>query len=394
MTMNFERPAGFHADAPVTGTSTHIAPESRWFTGVPWLFVSIVLIPTLLTALYYLLIAAPQYVSEAQFVVRTRSQGQPAAFGSILQSVGVTIGQSETDAFEVQNYMMSRDAAGELSQYHQLRSLLARPESDFLARFPRPFEGESFENLYKNYKRFVTVGYDSQTGISTLRVQAFRAADAHELADALLNGSENLVNRLNDRTMSDALALAQRQVLDAEARVFQAQANLTNFRNRERTIDPDRASVAGLDLVGKLEIQLDTMRAEREGLAASAPKDPQLPLLDKRIAAFSAQIDAERSHMAGETNSLAPQVGDYERLTVERDIAIKSLEVAESTFETARQDVQQKQLYLERVVNPNRPDQAEQPRRLKAIFTVLVSALVAYGAMSLVIAGLREHRQH
>ena len=91
---------------------------------------------------------------------------------------------------QVQAYMVSRDAVAELARTRDLRAVVSRPGSDFLMRFPRPFEGRSFETLFRNYQRFVTVGYDSQTGISKLTVRAFRAGDAHTLADSLLDGGE------------------------------------------------------------------------------------------------------------------------------------------------------------------------------------------------------------
>jgi capsular polysaccharide transport system permease protein len=318
----------------------------------------VVALPTLAAGLYYLLIAAPLYVSEARFVVRAKGQQQPAALGSLLSSVGVSVGEGQTDAFEVHEYMVSRDAVADLSRNDALRAVLDRPEGDVLMRFPRPFEGLSFESLFKNYKRFVTVGYDSQTGISTLRVRAFRAADAQTLANALLDGGEVLINRLNDRETADAVAQAQREVLEAEAHGVEAQAMLTDFRNRERLIE-----------------------------------SPQLPVLDKRIAAFGAQLDAERSRTAGEADSLAPKVGEYERLTLERDLTVKTLEGAVANLESARMEARRKQLYLERVVTPSLPDKAEEPKRLRMILTVLIASLVAYGTLSLVIAGLREHRQ-
>ena len=370
------------------------APHAR---RIPWLFVVMVGIPTALAAIYFLLIASPLYVSEARFVVRSRAEGQPAALGSVLQSVGqsfgVSFGESATDAFEVHEYMISRDAVNDLSVHQGLRTLLSRPGADFLARFPRPFGDRSFESLYKNFRRYVVVGYDSQTGISTLRVTAFRAADARAIADALLAGGEILVNRLNDRSMADAVSQAQRQVLEAQQSSIQAQATLTNFRNQERLIDPDRTSVEGSDLVGKLETQLASMRAERAGLAAEAPQSPQLPVLDQRIKAFVAQMEAERSSIAGQANSLAPTVGEYERLSLNRDLSVKTLESAVAALESARIEARRQQLYLDRVVSPNLPDRAQRPRRLYSIFTVLIASLVAWMIASLVIAGLREHRQ-
>lgn len=385
-------PPGFHADAQVADERYRVV-ASPWFRRIPWLFTVVVVLPTLAAAIYYFLIAAPLYVSEARFVVRSKSQAPPAALGGLLSSVGVSLGGGQTDAFEVHEYMISRDAVTDLSRRHGLRALLDRPEADFLTRFPRPFEGQSFENLYKNYKRFVIVGYDSQTGISTLRVNGFRASDAQTVANALLDGGELLVNRLNDRAMADAVAQAQREVVESETRGLEAQATLTDFRNRERMIDPDRAAGAGLELLGKLETQLASMRAERAGLAASAPESPQLPVLDKRIAAFGAQLEAERSRTAGEADSLAPMVGEYERLTLERDLAVKTIAAAVANLESARMDARRKQLYLERVVRPDLPDKAEEPKRLRTVFTVLVATLAAYGILSLIIAGLREHRQ-
>jgi capsular polysaccharide transport system permease protein len=289
--------------------------------------------------------------------------------------------------------MVSRDAARDLIRAHDLRERLARPESDLLTRFPRPFEGRSFEDLYHSYRRFVTVGYDSQTGISTLRVEGFRPGDARDIAAALLDGGEVLVNRLNDRAAADAVAQAQRQVLEAETHALEAEANLTAFRNAERLIDPQRSSLSGIDLLGKLEAQLASMRAERAGLAASAPESPQLPALDRRIAAFASQLESERTRIAGEADSLAPKVGAYERLTLARDLAVKSVETAVATQESARLEARRKQLYLERVVSPDLPDKAERPQRLLTILKVLITTLVGYAIVSLVSAGLREHRQ-
>jgi capsular polysaccharide transport system permease protein len=389
----YERALGLFGDPGAAAAQRARARLLARLAKLPWLFLVVVAVPTVAAAVYYLLIAAPLYVSEARFVVRQRSGSQPAALGTMLQSVGLNLGESQTDANEVHEYMMSRDAVHDLVRAHGLRDMLDRPEADFLARFPRPFERDRFENLYKSYRRFVVVGYDANTGISTLRVEGFRAEDAREIADALLAGGEELVNRLNDRAAADAVSEAGRQVIEAESQGLKAQAALTEFRNRERMIDPDRTSAAGSDLVGKLEAQLITMRAERAGLAASAPESPQLPVLDRRIAAFEAQLQAERLRIAGETNSLAPKMAEYEQLLLQREFAVKSMATAETALEGARVDARRKRLYLERVVNPNLPDKAEQPRRLLAILMTLVSTLVAYATLSLVLAGLREHRQ-
>ncbi len=358
------------------------------------LFVVIVVIPTLLAVIYYGFIAAPIYVSEAHFIVRTPSQQQPSTLDSVLLGVGLgSASASTTDSYAVHEYISSRDAARDLEQYHNLRAKLGRPVVDPVARFPRAFGGRSFEDLFSAYHRFVSVTYNSQTGISTLKVKAFKPQDAAELATALLDGGEGVINRLNDRSAADAVNDASRHTKDAEQRVAAAEAALTEFRNREKLIDPTKSSLTELELAGKIEGQLVTLRAERAALAASAPASPQLAVMDQQIQAFQSQSDDERAKIAGQDTSLAPMIGEYEQLVIDRDFAAKELTGASSSVETARLDMRRKHLYLERIVPPNVPDASREPRRLYSIVLVLFSSLLCFGAVVLVRAGFREHGQ-
>ena len=239
----------------------------------------------------------------------------------------------------------------------------------------------------------MTVDYNLQTGLSTLKVRAFRAADAQTTAEALLDKSEAWVSKLNDRALADAIAQSQRQVDEAETRLAKAQAALTVYRNGQRLIDPDKSAGAILELLGRLETQLAFLRAQRSALAASAAQSPQLPMLDQQIKAFQVQIEDERSRSAGETNSLAPKLAAYEKLALDQQLAAKTLEVALAGLEGARLDARRQQVFLERVVNPSLPDKAVEPHRFKMLGLVLISCLIAYSIIALVIAGLREHQQ-
>ena len=358
------------------------------------LFLVMVVLPTVIAAIYYLLIAAPEYISEARFVVRTPTQQTPSTLDSVLLGAGLSSASSSTtDAYAVHEYILSRDAVHDLERYHDLRAKLSRPAIDFIGRFPRPFEGRTFEDLYQAYNRFITVGYNSQTGISTIKVQAFTAQDAQEIASALLDGGEAVINRLNERASADSLSDARRHIADAEESVATAEAALTQFRNREKLIDPARNSLADLDLDAKLEGQVSNLRAQRAALAASAPESPQLPILDQQIQAYQNQADNERAKIAGQDTSLAPLIGEYERLTIDRDFAARELTAASSAVESARLEMRRKRLYLERIVPPDLPDSARAPRRFYSIGIVFITCLLLWGTVSLIIAGLREHGQ-
>lgn len=357
---------------------------------LPWPFLLVVVIPTLAAAIYFLFLATPRYVSEARFVVRAAGQSQPSALGVTLQGAGLA--PAQTDAFAVHDYVRSRDALAELGRKHDLRTLLGR-DADILSRWPRPWDSRSDEGLHKGFQRFVAVGYDSTTGISTLRVEAFRPEDAQALAEDLLAGGERLVNRMNARAALDAVSDAEQAVEEARARLTDAQGALTAFRNRERFIDPAGPAAESAALIGRLNADVAGLRAERAQIASEAPQSPRLPGLDTRIAALERQIEAERARMAGGAASLAPRVGAYEDLVQEREFADRQLAEAAAALVEARQDARRQRLYLQRIVDPGRPDEALLPHRGLSILTVLISLLLIYGIGRLIWAGLREHRQ-
>lgn len=357
----------------------------------PWGFIVVVVAPTLIVALYMLIIASPRYVSEAQFIVRHGSSQQPSGLGIALQGVGLSVAQS--DAFAVHEYMTSRDALKTVNAGGFVTRAMSRPGVDFLSQRPRFWEKPSFETLYKGFQDYLTVGYDSTTGISTIRVSSFTAQDALKLNQALLANSEDFINRLNERAMDDAVAQNERSVSEAETRLTGIQARLSAFRDREQFIDPETAVREFAELSGTLSGTLATLRAERAQVAAQTPESPQLPILDGRIRAYEAELEAQHSKIAGETTSLAPKVGMFEAMTLEREMAARALASASQNLDSSRQEARRQQLYLEQVAQPNLPDRPSEPRRLFLILTVLIASLVTYGLGWLVVAGVREHRQ-
>lgn len=374
---------------PTSQISGSISAKS-WWNRLPIALLLVVVLPTVVTAIYFLLIASPRYVSESSFVVRAPSQPQVSQLGMALQGVGLSAGS--TDAYAIHEYVRSADGLRELMSKIDVVAVYDRPGIDALSRLQRPFAERSFESFRKGFNNYITIGYDSQTGISTLRVQAFTAEDAKRINSALLAGGEGLINRMNARAAADTVAQSQLSVRQAQARLSAAQTALTTFRNREGVIDPVRSAVAGSQMIGELSVNLATLKAERAQLAASAPDAPQLPALDGRIRAFERQIQIEQQKIAGDADSLAPKISVYEELALEREFADKLLASATAELSTAQVEARRQRLYLDTVVAPDAPDSPKEPRRLWAILTVLTTTLVLYGIGWLVWAGIRESR--
>ncbi len=362
-----------------------------WFGPVPLAFIAVVIVPTLIAAIYLLFIASPLYVSEAKFVVRSAGGTSPSAFGVALQGVGLSSGQ--TDSFAVHDYIRSADAIREMEGKLDLERVLAPAGADAFSRYPRLGQRRSREGLESAMRRFVTVGYDSTTGISTLRVKAFRPGDAQRLATVLMAGGEGVVNRLNARSASDAEANAQAARDAAERRLAEAQAKLSAFRNREEIIDPQNLASESARLIGTLSAKLVELRAERSFVAVEAPNSPLLSTLDGRIQAYEREIEAERAKVAGNTTSLAPKVGVFEALTFERELASRDVTATNNAYLAASQDARRQRVYLEQIVKPGLPELPREPRRWMSLLSVFATTLLVFALGWLVWAGVREHRQ-
>jgi capsular polysaccharide transport system permease protein len=63
-----------------------------------------------------------------------------------------------------------------------------------------------------------------------------------------------------------------------------------------------------------------------------------------------------------------------------------------SSLVDAQNEARRKQAYVERISRPNLPDEALEPRRLRGILATLVLGLVAWGILSMLLAGVREHQ--
>ena len=355
------------------------------------LFWLTVLLPTTASGLYFALFASDIYVSDSKFVVRMpqRQQG-PSLVGALMQGSGFL--RSQDDAFTVHEYMLSRDALQALDGQLSLRKTFSAPGVDALSRFPALWMQDNFESLFRYYGQRVSVSFDSATSITTLRVTAFAASDAHAINARLLELGEALVNRINDRGRADLIRYAEAEVRQTEARAKDAAALLGGFRNARAVFDPERESALQLQSASRLQEELTAARGQLAQVLAAAPQNPQIALLRVRVKELEAEVAAAGARVMGGRGSLTDKAGEYERLVLERSVADRQLASALVALETARNEARRQQLYLARIVQPNLPDDAVEPRRLRNVVATLLMGLLAFGVSTLLLSAVREHR--
>lgn len=356
------------------------------------LFFSLVVLPSVVVAVYLFLIAAHRYVSEASFIVRSAAyQGAMAAGSSQAAMLASSRGAGDL-ADAVNSYIKSRDMVEQLEKDNKLREIMSREESDFFYRFPNIYSRDNREELYKHFRTMVSVEYDKTSGISTIAAVTFRPEDSQALVNALLGHAEELINRLNERMVRDAETYAQSVVNRAQENLVDLGVRLVKFRNAAGSVDPSRESASALEQIAQMTTELAEMQASLQQQISLSPSSPAIPPLRERIRTYQEQIDREKLKIVGADRSLSGRLAEFEKLTLERQLAGRQMDSALANLTSARQDAQRQHLYLQRIIQPNVADEAKYPRRFLTLAAAFGLFLAIFIVVNSVLKGFREHQ--
>ncbi len=358
--------------------------------GMNRLFLITVLLPTIIAIIYFGLIASDVFTSESKFLVRSPMRQSSSLLAGVFDGTGLA--HSQDDSYTVQGFILSRDALKSLNSKLNVETIFGNGGVDRFSRFSGLDFDNSFEALYRYYQKKINVQIDSSSSIITLSVRAFSASDAYHIDQQLLEMSENLINQLNARARQDTIRFAASEVNDAEKKAAEAALALSAYRNKMGVIDPERQSTIQLQQIAKLQDDLVTTKTLLNQLKTFSKDNPQVPVLENRVRTLTDEIASQNNSVAGNNSSLAGKAAEYERLSLSRDFADKQLTAALASLEQARTEAQRKQLYVERISEPSLPDMATEPKRLQGIVGTFIIGLIVWGVLSILIAGLKEHR--
>lgn len=355
-------------------------------------FLLLVVLPVCLCVGYFWLLAADRYESEVQFVLRTSA---PPTSNMQMPDVlkGSGMARASDEGYVVKEYLVSRDAMAWIESKFNLREIVERAKSDPLWSFPNWSTPNTNEGLYRYFQRLIYANFDDASGVSTLKVQAFTPADAQRLAAGMLEGADVLVNRLNERARKDAVRLGEAEVVRMRQRTLEAQAAITAFREREHLIDPKQATLAVLETIGRLATEAAQISVQISEFGRLSPQTPQLNALRTRHAALEEQIAKERERLAGDVQSIAPRIAEYEKLILEREFSGKALLSAMATVEAARTDALRQQIYMEKVSGPSRPDYPAYPWKIVWCLVVMIGCYMVWRIWRILSTDALHHNE-
>ncbi len=355
-------------------------------------FFACVALPLLVIGIYLWLVAEDQYASTAGFTVR-KEEGASATdlLGGLASLTGAS---ASADGDVLYEYIRSQAVVRRIDDKLGLREYYARywDQDPVFALWP----DASIEDLHWFWDRIVRVSYDQSTGLTELQVLAFDAQMAQRIASEIVSESQDMVNELNEAARLDAIRYAEADLQQAEERLKQARAALTQFRTRTQIVDLESDIQGRMGVMNTLQQQLAAELVAFDELSQiTQGDDPRLNRALRRIQVIRDRIAEERRTFAlNEVLSTGEDyptlIAEFEGLMVEREFAEQAYRAALTAWDSAKADAQRQSRYLAAYVEPTLAEEAEYPQRFVIFGLAALILVLGWGVLALIYYSLRD----
>ncbi|MFN3536471.1 MAG: hypothetical protein ACK4Y4_03395 [Brevundimonas sp.] len=352
--------------------------------------ILLILGPTILYALYLLLLAPAQYQTTTSFAVR----GAEAAPLDALGALGISAPTSNTlDMKIVEEYIRSDAMVENLRERYGYNEAYSRFSLDPLSILSPSANRERATRFWRNKVR---VRHDPASQSLHVEVGAYTPEESLRLSQGVLTLSEELVNRMSDRAMTDLIAAAEREIERKREEYEAARDRLAEYQGQRFSgVDVATPAQQAMALVGSLDSQLAQKRTELATMSQTyQPDAPQLTGLRREIGA----LEAERARAVQRAMSTPGEQASGRQ--IEAQAVLMDYEFAQQAYTTAlqaaesvrRQSINDRK-YVVAYVPPREPEQSNWWRRLGNVFAVLIGSALLWGVGALIYSIIRDHME-
>ena len=359
-------------------------------------FLILVLFPTFVAFVYIAWIQTRQYVTEARFVVRSATETKPPASSDALSLLTKFSGMSSSkstsqDGFIVTDYIRSRTIISDLGDKAFFGEMFSSKSIDYISRLA---DDASSEEVWKYWNQHVSATLDTISGVVTLQVRAFKPEDSVKVNRAILDLSERVVNAVSERSRNDAMKRAEMEVDRSREKLVEVKTQLLEYRNRNLLIDPVEKAKALGELIAKLTIKRIEIENNLSSLAGSLAKDsPSQRLTGNQLAVIDQQIADLQGQLTGTKDNprVSTALSEFEQLKLFEIFTQRMYQIAQLSYDKARQEAAKQQLFLVRIVEPTLPEDPLVPKIGIDTFLFFIINGILWSIGSLLVASVRDH---
>ncbi|KAK6024152.1 chain length determinant protein, partial [Ostertagia ostertagi] len=297
-------------------------------------FLLCVLLPTAFSAVYFGLLASPQYVSQVAFAVRG-----PTATNDLLGGLSSMVNpERNQDALIVADYIRSQQLVEDLEGDIGLKRRFTPTGLDYFARL-KPTA--SIEDIVLYWQSRVETKIDKNSSVVTVMVKAFTPEDALDIAQAIRSRSERLVNELSERARQDTVRAYRREdaFLLAERLLALSEKLINEISERSRKDSLEQAQselLKARTLVDEKRAALAAFRTQNEVL------DPSINAL--ALGSIIANLTKERLALEAQLSTLKNSMGEDSRTirTVRTQLATLQDQIRKLEGQLTNPDEQQR----------------------------------------------------
>lgn len=356
-----------------------------------WLFF---VLPLTAGSVYYSKFASKQYESRAHYTIEENGKANIDPLGALTGLAGPV--SSTRDALIIKDFIESREVIEQIKNKIDIRALYAREDKDWLSRLE---VDASIEDIVEYWKTKIQVDFDSTSGITKLSVLAFEPENSVAIIKSILNASEKLVNNLSEKARQDSLNFARRELTKAESQLKESRSKVTEFREQEKALSPEKDVEIKITLVASLEAELATAEAELRSLRIRLQDStPKVQQAKNRVFSLKRQISKEKSRGTQSnvknkrySKTLSKLIAQHEALLTDQSFAEQTYASTLLIMEQARIDASKQHRYLTITVQPQLPEEAVKPDQPHDYIVLFLSCLMFWGISSLIIASIKDH---
>ncbi|KZK88655.1 hypothetical protein PsAD46_02613 [Pseudovibrio sp. Ad46] len=366
-------------------------------------FALMVILPTILGATYFLLIASDRYSSTIGFSVR--GMDGTSAGGDFLGALTglASVGTTTTDSFILMDYLQGREVVERLNRDLGVIDHFGEENVDFIYQLGADI---SIEELVAYWQGMISTSFNNTSSIIEVEVQAFTPEMAEDIATHVLTYGSELVNTLSQNARKDAVRFAEEEVHRSELRLKIIRMRMKDFRSAESSIDPTKNAEVQIELIAGLEKQLLDTRSRLATLVGTIDESsPTIRQLRKQEEVLIQQILSKRDEISGRgpahiqpsskskdrLSSLSALLANYEELVVEQEFAQQAYTAALAGLERSRAEADRQQRYLAVFNPPSKPQEAIYPRRLINSFILFLVLAAIWSLGTVIVYSIRDH---
>lgn len=363
--------------------------QSRSYLSKNRLFTFVVLTPWLISAVYLILIATPEYVSSARIVIEKELDQAPINISTGIFGGG---GSGNTETYLTQEYITSREMINRLQEYYDFQQHYQTPFFDRLSRL----KNKPSEKDYQNYfQKKVSVTVDTKTNELNITVRAFSARIAQVLAQQIIEQSKHFVNRVSNTVADKQYNFSKTQLKQSKDKLFKISKDVLEWQNENGMFDPTETAKVVNSVTAGLKSKL--VEKQTDFITYSAfmqPESSKLVSLKEEIDALKKQIEEQTSDLLSKnkgSDNLNRILIDYQWLQLQLKFAQAEYEAAQQAFDAAAINLSKQKNSIIEIESPNLPDEYEYPQRLYDLVNLLILFLVIFFLIQMTINIVHEH---